>query len=231
MKNSHEQQHLVSVHVSLVLIVLVGGPLSVQADERRTVKNHFNEGREGWRIYDYNGGKSGGGNVFFPAVWEKNGGVENSGYIWADDSKWRIDTPEEPDSILPFIIYRTWVDANALDIRGAKLSLYLRGDKLDLKGAKCLFWAFNRTRGTRYHYTGEPLKVIADEWGKRQTIVLKNDKKLWHESWSRNPDKPASLDEVLRECDSYGVSFVGFSNEVTGKLAMDELVIEPASLE
>ena len=83
----------------------------------------------------------------------------------------------------------------------------------------------------RYHYTGAPLKVNAGEWGKRQTIVLKNDKKLWHESWSRNPDNPASLDEVLGECDSYGVSFVGFSNEVTGKLAMDELVIEPASLE
>ena len=66
----------------------------------------------------------------------------------------------------------------------------------------------------------------AGEWGKRQTVVLKKDKKLWHESWSRKPDKPASLDKVLRECDSYGVSFVGFSAEVTGKLAMDELVIQ-----
>jgi len=227
MKNSHEQQHLVSVRVGLVLIAL-GGSLSVQADEGRTVRNQFNEGREGWRIYDYNGGKAGGGNVFFPAVWEKSGGVENSGYIWADDSKWRIDTPEEPDSILPFIIYRVWVKEKALDVRGAKLSLYLRGDELDLKRAKCLFWAFNRTRGTRYHYQGEPLKVTAGECGKRQTIVLKNGMKLWHESWSRTPDKPASLDEVLRECDSYGVSFVGFSAEVTGKLAMDELVIEPS---
>jgi hypothetical protein len=210
---------------------LACGPLSVQADERRRVENHFNKTREGWRIYDYNGGKPGGGNAFFPAVWEKIGGVENSGYIWADDSKWRIDTPEEPDSILPFIIYRSWVKGKALDVRGAELSLYLRGDKLDLKGAKCLFWAFNRMRGTRYHYTGEPLRVAAGEWGKRQTVVLKNDEKLWYESWSRYPDKPASLDAVLRECHSYGVSFVGFSAEVTGKLAMDELVIEPASFE
>ena len=117
MKMSHGQQHPVSVSASLVLIVLACGPLSVQADERRMVENHFNKTREGWRIYDYNGGKPGGGNAFFPAVWEKTGGVENSGYIWADDSKWRIDTPENPDSILPFIIYRHWVDGKALDPR------------------------------------------------------------------------------------------------------------------
>jgi len=34
----------------------------------------------------------------------------------------------------------------------------------------------------------------------------------------------------LRECDSYGISFVGFSDEVTGKLALDELMIVPASV-
>ena len=51
---------------------------------------------------------------------------------------------------------------------------------------------------------------------------------LWHESWSCKPNKPASLDDVPRECDSYGFSFVGFSSEVTGKLAMDEFVIEQA---
>jgi hypothetical protein len=52
--------------------------------------NDFNKGREGWQVYDYNGGKPGGGNVFFPATWERTGGVGNSGYIWADDSRWRF---------------------------------------------------------------------------------------------------------------------------------------------
>ena len=60
----------------------------------------------------------------------KAGGVRDSGYIWADDSRWRIDTPENPHSILAFIIYRGWVGGKALDLRGAKLSVYQRGDKL-----------------------------------------------------------------------------------------------------
>ena len=223
---SDEQRRALGVSFVLLAMSLLCSTLSAKAAEPQLVSNHFDESREGWRIYDYNGGKPGGGNVFFPATWEKSGGVEDSGYIWADDSKWRVDVPEQPHSILPFIIYRDWVDGKALDIRGAKLSVFLRGDKLDLKGARCLFWAFNRKRGTRYHYTGEALKVSAGEWGRKQTIVLKNETKLWHASWSRMPDKPATLDEVLRECDSYGVSFVGFSDEVTGRFAMDELVIE-----
>ena len=231
MTMSDEQQRALPVSLVLSVMAVLCSALSARADEPQLVSNHFTGGHEGWRIYDYNGGKPGGGNVFFPATWEKSGGVENSGYIWADDSKWRIDVPEKPHSILPFIIYRHWVDGKALDIRGARLSLYLRGDKLDLKGAKCLFWAFNQKRGTRYHYTGAALKVTAGKWGQKQTIVLKNEAKLWHASWSRMPDNPARLDDVLRECDSYGVSFVGFSDEVTGKFAMDELVIEKARSE
>ena len=226
MTHSAESNPSLLVRVSLLLIALACIPLSVEAGERHVIKNQFDENREGWQIYDFHGGKPGCGNVFFPATWEHTGGVANSGYIWADDSRWRVDTPETPHSILPFIIYRQWVDGKALDIRGAKVSLYLRGDNLHLQGAKCLFWALNHSAGTRYHFTGKTLKVNAGEWGERQTIVFKNDENLWHKSWSRNPDKPASLDDVLRECDSYGLSFVGFTCEVTGRLAMDEFVID-----
>ncbi len=200
--------------------------LTADAQPPRKLTTDFNKDRAGWQIYDYNGGKEGGGNVFFPATWEKSGGVGDSGYIWADDSRWRIDTPEEPHSILAFIVYRSWVGGQALDLRGAKLSVHLRGDKLDLRGAKCLFWALNNAKGTRWHMKGQPLTVADGSWGAKQTIVLKSDEKLWLKSWSRNPDKPASLDEVLATCDSYGFSFVVFSGEVTGKFSMDELVIE-----
>jgi hypothetical protein len=198
----------------------------VENQPPRKLLTDFSKDRAGWQIYDYNGGKAGGGNVFFPATWEKSGGVGDSGYIWGDDSRWRIDTPEDPHSILAFIIYRSWVGGQALDLRGAKVSVHLRGDKLDLRGGKCLFWALNNANGTRWHMKGAPLAISEGKWGAKQTIVLKNDEKLWHNSWSRHPDKPASLDEVLGTCDSYGFSFVGFSGEATGKFSMDELEIE-----
>jgi hypothetical protein len=62
---------------------------------------------------------------------------------------------------------------------------------------------------------------------------LKNDERLWHRSWSRYPENPASLDQCLGVAESYGFSFTGFSLEPTGKFSMDELVIavpEPASV-
>jgi hypothetical protein len=73
------------------------------------------------------------------------------------------------------------------------------------------------------------LTVEADAWGTKQTFVLTNDESLWHRSWARNPNNPASLDRVLSSVDSYGFSFVGFSEEVTGRFAMDELEIVPLS--
>lgn len=214
---------------AILASIAILGLLTAEAQGPRRLVNDFNKDREGWQIYDYNGGKKGGGNVFFPATWEKSGGVGDSGYIWGDDSRWRIDTPENPHSILAFIIYRSWVGGKELDLRGAKLSVHLRGDKLDLKGAKCLFWAVNNANGTRWHYKSQPLAISEGKWGPKQTIVLKNEEKLWHRSWWRYPARPGSLDAVLGKCDSYGFSFVGFSEEVTGKFSMDELEIEMAA--
>src|SRR5688500_13382153 len=125
--------------VTIVAIAIASAALSTaQAQPPRKLTTDFNKDRAGWQIYDYNGGKAGGGNVFFPATGEKSGGVGDSGYVWADDARWRIDTPEDPHSILAFIIYRSWVGGQALDLRGANLSVHLRGDKLELRGAKCL---------------------------------------------------------------------------------------------
>ncbi len=206
---------LASTLASAALLLGAGGT---------TLVNRFDQSAEGWQVYDYNGG-SGANNVFFPVTWEKSGGVRNSGYVWGDDSRWRIDTPETPHSILAFIIYRNWVKGDQLDLRKARVSVALRGDNLDLKGARCYFWAVDSQIGTRWHYTSKPLPIAQGKWAKPVTFVLENDEKLWHRSWARHPDKPASLDHVLRECDSYGFSLAGFSGEVTGKFSMDELEI------
>jgi hypothetical protein len=106
-----------------------------------------------------------------------------------------------------------------------EVSVYLRGDHLDLKGAQCYFWALDQEIGTRWHYVSQPLRVNQDQWGKPLRFRLKNQEARWHRTWARTPSNPASLDEVLRTCDSYGFSFLNFSGEVTGKLSMDELAI------
>ena len=202
--------------------------------------NTFDAGRESWQIYDYTGG-SGNQNVFYLTSWEERGGVGDSGYVWADDSRWRIDTPEDPHSILPLILYHRWIaedleegasttprptgfrEEEALDLRGARVSVHLRGDDLDLKGAECYFWV--HSGGTRWHYTGRPLKIHHGEWGPPEHFVLVNDESLWHRSWA--PSR-ASLDALLKKSASYGFSFVGFSEEVTGKLSMDQFELHLA---
>src|SRR5262249_42464931 len=154
-------------------------------EDEQIIANHFDKDGEAWQVYDYNGGIAGGGNVFFPVTWEKTGGVNNSGYIWGDDKRWRIDTPDNPHSILAFILNRSWATGKAkppttaqtdpLDLRGAEVSVYLRGDDLDLKGAKCYFWAL--AGGTRWHYKDQPLKIEPGKWGEKLTLTLKNEEK------------------------------------------------------
>ena len=69
-----------------------------------------------------------------------------------------------------------------------------RGDDLDLKGAECYFWV--HSGGTRWHYTGRPLKIHHGEWGPPEHFVLVNDESLWHRSWA--PSR-ASLDALLKK--------------------------------
>ncbi len=94
------------------------------------VKNAFNKGPQSWCSYDYHASVVSGRNIFVLTPWEKDGGVNDSGYVWADHTRWSADTPEEPLSILPLIFYRRWVDADPIDLRGAEVSVYLRGDDL-----------------------------------------------------------------------------------------------------
>ncbi|NUQ64903.1 MAG: hypothetical protein HUU20_20765 [Pirellulales bacterium] len=205
------------------------------AEPRKEIVNTFDRGRESWQIYDYNGGIANGGNVFFLPTWEKTGGVENSGYIWGDDSRWRIDTPEDPHSILAFILYHHWITLDEmepgrttprptvslpegrLDMRDAEVSVRLRGDGLDLKGAKCYFWVMGGS--ARWHYTARPLNIAQGTWGPEERFVLPNDEAQWHMSW---PPGGGRLDDTLKTSHSCGFSFVGFSEEVTGKFSMDQ---------
>ena len=189
------------------------------------LKNRFDKGPEGWCSYDYHASiVAGGTNIFILAAWEKEGGVGNSGYVWADHRRWSADTPEQPLSILPLLFYRRWINADPIDLRQAEVSVYLRGDNLRLDGAQCFFWIHGHH--TRWHYVSHPLSISDACWSSEPlSFLLKPDENLWHRSWSLDPDNPARLALLLGQAESYGFSFVGFCSEVNGRLCMDEFEI------
>jgi len=220
--------------IRLAIILMVSAILVLTAGRVDTgtvlVSNKFDDGDSaGWSIYDWwtEGGVA--HQYFSPVSLENQGGVGNSGYIWADDSRWGIDWPDV--SILCFIIYPRWTGGGGpenWDLRNAMVSVYLRGESLDLKGGSVRFWVFDSENdGVRYQFMGHPLSVSEGVWTKN-TFVLENDESLWYRSWSGDTTKLTNLDKVLSGVDSYGFSFRQFSyygGEVTGKLEMDEFSI------
>jgi hypothetical protein len=193
------------------------------------IKNSFDQGPEGWCSYDYHWSiVAKGRNIFILTTWESSGGVNNSGYVWCDETRWSADTPESPVSLLPFIFYTHWVGLKPLDLREARVSLYLRGDGLQLHGSKCYFWVLSRH--CRWHFTSHPLSISEGVWaGKPNVLTLRNDESLWHCSWSLDPANPQALKDVLADARSYGISLVGFGQEPRGKFSMDEFEIRLAS--
>ncbi len=192
------------------------------------LRTTFDKGPERWCSYDYHMSVLGRSNIFVLTTHETSGGVNGSGYVWADEHRWSADTPEAPVSVLPLIYYRTWDDEGTVDLRGADVSVYLRGDGLELDGASCYFWV--NMAGTRWHYTSNPLEISDGRWADEPLrFTLENDESLWHMSWTALADGPTPLDTLLRDAISYGFSFVGFGQEPRGRVSMDELEISLAS--
>ena len=192
------------------------------------MKNTFDKGPEGWCSYDYHWSVvADGKNIFMLATWEPSGGVNDTGHIWSDHTRWSADTPETPVSILPLLLYTNWVGLDPLDLRNAEVSVYLRGDDLLLDSAKCYFWV--HTGHTRWHCTSHPLEISDGAWVDRPNVVtLTSDESLWHKSWSLDPNDPIPLEDVLSSCMSFGFSFVGFKQEPRGRLSMDGFEIKLA---
>ncbi len=121
------------------------------------IENRFALGPEGWCSYEYHASVVAGENIFILTTWSPNGGVGDGGYVWVDQTRWSADTPEKPLSILPLIRYQSWGGEGPVDLRGAELSVSLRGDGLQLNGAQCYFWA--HIGGTRWHCSGHPIEI------------------------------------------------------------------------
>ncbi|MEW6501137.1 MAG: hypothetical protein ACOY8P_09560 [Thermodesulfobacteriota bacterium] len=176
-----------------------------------------------WKSYEY---FEGGHN--YPEVrYEPAGGPEGQPCIWADDSLWTIDTPEQPHSILFLLHYRFWDYEAPADLREMTLRCRLRGENLKLHGAKVSFWVVTYgPAATRWHYAAEPLPVSHEKWGDPVTVTLRNDPALWHRSFAAAPDKANNLNQTLGACFSCGFAFVGFSEKVTGRIALSEFCLE-----
>ena len=158
---------------------------------------------------------------FHSACYHTHGGPQNGPFIKVDDSMWSVDTPENPHSILALMYYCSWNNQPPTDLRDATVEFCLRGDHLDLKGAQCFFWIHCYSpHSTRWHYTTAHLDISHDSWGDLQAITLPNDPAQWQRSYSSNTDSPASLNLTLRACSSFGFSFIGFSDKVTGRLSL-----------
>lgn len=148
-----------------------------------------------------------------------------------DDAGWRIDPPETPDSVLALLRYQEWAGDpespttttnNPINLLGATISMELRGTGLDLKGGHASLWVVKA--GQRWHYTAD-LPIIAEgEWTPfTMTVALEPTLDDWHNSWSVDP---VTLSGTLGAAHSYGIAFVGFSEEPTGQLDMRNWIID-----
>lgn len=192
------------------------------------MKNLFEKGPEGWCSYDYHASViSGWRETFILSTWRPGQGPHGSNCVTVDHQQWSADTPEQPISILPLILYRNWMNLDPIDLRGATLSVYLRGDDLNTRGAACYFWV--NTTLNRWHLISHPLQIGEGCWtAKPNRVGLVNDESQWHNSWAGLPPKLQSLDDALAATTSYGFAFVGFLAEVTGQLSMSHLELTTA---
>lgn len=196
---------------------VAGNLFDPYTDDKLIWRQDFAENNGRWVSYDYNGGVHGNGNVFYPASWSTDG------YLWTDNSRWRVDTPETPESILALLVYPDWIaghpGARSVDMAKSSVEISLRGYDLDLKGASAHFY-INTGKGR--WYMSAPLTIGNDSWviNRFDTASIQ-----WIQSWSiGEPDgKDVDVTNVLQ----FGIKFIGFPTgiEPTGILAMDKVEI------
>lgn len=201
-----EENHLKPAHTAHVLDAAIP----------YTWDDTFDQNNGLWSSYDFNAGVHGWGNVFYPATWHSDG------YIWTDDSRWRIDTPESPQSILALLVYPTWLAttprSGTISLEGARIEFDIKTDDLDLKGGAIRFWFVTKGR-----WTSRALQVPAGEW---TSVSIAVDDEPWTQSWDgRADDEAPDLTGVF----SFGIKFDGFRDgeEPTGRISLDNVRITP----
>lgn len=162
------------------------------------------------------------GNIFYPLSHTQED--INTGYVWSDDSRWRIDAPETPNSILAMLVYFKWMNrqdivssrSQTFDFSGKQIQFGLRGDNLDLKGGHCHFWVENEYG--RWHRTANNLVIGTTSW-ENQSITLDATPANWTRTYDRYGTSPSLNLSIIS---SWGFSFIGFPRgvPVTGKFML-----------
>lgn len=151
-----------------------------------------------WTSYEYIGTATEGTDVKHPIVHT------------ATDAEWSIDWPENPDSILALLTYRTWSGHVPLDLTDASVTIRTSGE-LELHGGYMRFWVL---AGANRWHLDHPIPV-----GESVTLDLSADGP-WQQSWARIS---GTIEGTLAGVDSYGLAFVGFDEEVTGWLRLEQM--------
>jgi hypothetical protein len=203
----------------------------LQVPDRRSSRflmvHRFDQWHERWATYQDAWGY---GNVLLPMTHETRGGAHGGGFVWTDASRWTVDSPEEPDSVLVALTYWRWMSApewrsrrgfgDRVNLTGSTMRVSLRGRGLRLAGAATTFWL--TCNGARWHLK-QPLRVTDRRWTEN-TILLPADAASWSRSWTRE----AGSSFCLHEVDSYGLAFrdVPRDARLAGVLDVDEFSLE-----
>jgi hypothetical protein len=191
------------------------------------IMQHFGTWNERWATYLDSYGY---GNIFYPMTYQATGGADGGGFVWTDASRWRVDPPEDPDSILVAVNYWRWLFppewrsrshlGETVDLSNTVLEVALRGRQLVLGPTHVTFWVL--CNGSRWHSVA-PLTAGAGRW-QANRIELTPDPERWSRSWARDAAPPPfCLDKV----ESYGFALRGVARGLrpTGVLDMDEFRI------
>jgi len=188
------------------------------------VRSTFDVWNERWVTYQ---DAYGFGNVFYPMTYQMTGGVDGKGFVWVDDSRWGVDAPETPDSILVAVVYWRWLFppewrgrtsmTGEVDLRDTVLDVSLRGRQLKLGGAQVTFWF--TCDGQRHHLKQSTLKV-STLWTANH-LSLPARPEAWDLSWARPGATPSFC---IDRANSYGFAFRDVRREapVTGVFEMDD---------
>jgi hypothetical protein len=200
-----------------------GFPIISVPDRRSSafvIAHGFDNWNERWVTYQDQWGY---GNVFMPMSHALSGGVRG-GHIWTDASRWRVDPPEDPDSILVAMVYWRWMTApgfvaargfgDMVNLSDATVRVSLRGRSLSIGPARVTFWV--TCDGSRWHLK-RPLEVADGRWT-ASSVTLSTAVAEWDRSWARGGTAPAfCLDKV----DSYGLAFRGIPRDFDAKGVFD----------
>lgn len=178
-------------------------------------KQDFAEWFEHWVGYTFD---PAGPNIFYPATWFPDGGVDNAPFIRVDASRWNNDTPESPNSVLMLVTYFEWITGEEVtDLAWRKFKFHLRGVNLNLYGGVLGNWFVDGpadgVSGGRFWKTQNTAAVVAPdgEWSAEQEVEYGSTVD-WTQSYGVSH---APLTDRVR---SIGIGARGYSKVPTGAI-------------